>query len=121
MSPALVAGSPESMNSANDSVENQYEKGVKYLYESGIRSIPLKYILPVSERPDTVQGEPYITDGNLQLPVIDFSELQGPKRSQVLRSLASACENYGFFQVGNSKIRMIFESLTLILKSNNPV
>lgn len=90
------------MNIANDHpVENQYQKGVKHLCESGIRSVPVKYILPVSERPNRIQDKLHMTDGNIQIPVIDFSELRGPKRSQVLRFLASACENYGFFQVGN--------------------
>ncbi|XP_027070034.2 probable 2-oxoglutarate-dependent dioxygenase SLC1 [Coffea arabica] len=108
MSPALVAtpASPQSMMSITNEhpVESQYQKGVKHLYEIGIRRVPLKYILPVSERPNQTHWKTHTTDGSLQLPVIDLSGLHGPRRSQVVRSLASACENYGFFQVVNHGI-----------------
>ncbi|KAL3536201.1 hypothetical protein ACH5RR_004662 [Cinchona calisaya] len=110
MSPALIATSPTQksmmMNIASGHAENsQYHKGVKHLCETGIRNVPLRYILPVSERPNQiVQGKLHMNDGNFQLPIIDFSELYGPKRSQVISSLSSACENYGFFQVVNHGI-----------------
>lgn len=109
MSPALLVAippSPQGTMSITDEhpVESQYQKGVKHLYESGIRSVPLKYIVPVSERPNQTHWKPHMTDGSLQLPVIDLSGLHGPKRSQVVKALASACENYGFFQVVNHGI-----------------
>ncbi|XP_073015583.1 probable 2-oxoglutarate-dependent dioxygenase SLC1 [Primulina eburnea] len=102
MSPAMaVSGKLRNQ----DSLEIQYQKGVKNLYENGIEHVPRKYILPVSERPNVIDSEkssePEI---NLQLPVIDFAELQGCNRAQVLKSLAHACENYGFFQLVNHGI-----------------
>ncbi|KAF3679640.1 putative peroxisomal fatty acid beta-oxidation multifunctional protein AIM1-like [Capsicum annuum] len=90
MSPALAK-----------SVED-YHKGVKYLHESGIQRVPKKYIFPISERPNssyTINGKP-----KMSLPIIDFSQLHGPNRVQVLDSLSYACENYGFFQLVNHGI-----------------
>ena len=82
-----------------DDYSEEYEKGVKHLSQRGITKVPSKYILPVLERPNAINGK-CTQQPNLKLPVIDFADLQGPNRSQVLKSLACACENYGFFQVG---------------------
>jgi isopenicillin N synthase-like dioxygenase len=100
MSPAMVmSGQTRTRDSLLESV---YQKGVKHLYESGIENVPSKYILPADERPDLIaQRSCSPADLNLKLPTIDFAELQGPNRSQVLKSLAYACENYGFFQLVN--------------------
>ncbi|XP_055817001.1 probable 2-oxoglutarate-dependent dioxygenase SLC1 [Solanum dulcamara] len=83
--------------------ECRYQKGVRHLCESGITRIPSKYVLPISDRPLIVKKEEKI-DENLNLPIIDFAQLQGPNRSQVLKSLAKACEEYGFFQLVNHDI-----------------
>ncbi|PIA54905.1 hypothetical protein AQUCO_00901070v1 [Aquilegia coerulea] len=83
-----------------DSLEIQYQKGVIHLCDTGIKNVPNKYILPVFERP----GEKKVDKGNIKLPVIDFAEMQGPNRSQVVKSLAKACEEFGFFQVINHGI-----------------
>ncbi|KAF8395313.1 hypothetical protein HHK36_019256 [Tetracentron sinense] len=88
----------------DDILESQYQKGVQHLCESGITRVPSKYILPVSERPDTKGGEKNALDLNLKLPIIDFSQFQGSDRPQVLDSLAKACEEYGFFQLTNHGI-----------------
>lgn len=85
----------------SDNDDSFYFKGVKHLCETGITKVPNKYILPVSDRPDVNNEEDTtIHQLNLKLPIIDFAELLGPNRSQVLESLNSACENHGFFQVG---------------------
>ncbi|KAL3523527.1 hypothetical protein ACH5RR_016361 [Cinchona calisaya] len=87
-------------------IESRYHKGVKYLCDNNdnnngmMTRVPRKYILPVSDRPNS-RGE---DRANLNLPVIDFAELQGPNRSQVIKSLAKACEEYGFFQLVNHGI-----------------
>ncbi|KAM3282921.1 putative 2-oxoglutarate-dependent dioxygenase SLC1 [Capsicum chacoense] len=83
--------------------ENEYQKGVRHLCESGITRIPKKYVLPISDRPLIVKKQEK-NDENLNLPIIDFAQLQGPNRSQVLKSLAKACEEYGFFQLVNHGI-----------------
>ncbi|KAG1361338.1 protein DMR6-LIKE OXYGENASE 2-like [Cocos nucifera] len=44
------------------------------------------------------------TSLNLKLPVIDLARLHTSDRSQVLNSLAKACEEFGFFQVVNHNI-----------------
>lgn len=94
--------------------ESQYQNGVKRLHESGISKVPSKYILPVLERPNiTKQQEANVTKNNLKLPIIDFHELQGPNRPQVLESLASACEQYGFFQVSLNYVLLDSENFTL--------
>ncbi|KAI5395770.1 probable 2-oxoglutarate-dependent dioxygenase SLC1 [Lathyrus oleraceus] len=85
--------------------ENQNDKGVKQLVDNGIETVPKKYILPPSERPDINNSEhPNVAKQNLQLPIIDFSDLFGPNRPQVIQSLANACEQFGFFQVVNHGI-----------------
>ncbi|MCD7468885.1 hypothetical protein HAX54_007432 [Datura stramonium] len=96
MSPAL-AKSTEKLKNENE----DYHKGVKYLHESGIQRVPRKYIFPISERPNfiTINGKP-----QMSLPIIDFAQLHGPNRAQVLDSLSYACENYGFFQLVNHGI-----------------
>ncbi|KAI3447530.1 hypothetical protein Pfo_004195 [Paulownia fortunei] len=109
MSPAMVTSGQSTRNVSNydsDSLESQYQKGVKHMYENGIDQVPRKYILPAAERPNVIteksDGLAEISD--LNLPVIDFAELQGPERPRILKSLACACENYGFFQLVNHGI-----------------
>ncbi|CAN1770450.1 Probable 2-oxoglutarate-dependent dioxygenase SLC1 [Linum perenne] len=84
--------------------EDEYQKGVKQLYEKGVSRLPRKYILPPQERPEDVGTNVGVKQNNVQLPVIDFAQLQGPNRAHVLASLANACEEYGFFQVVNHGI-----------------
>ncbi|KAK9036990.1 hypothetical protein V6N11_021913 [Hibiscus sabdariffa] len=83
---------------------DEFQKGVKHLSENGVRKLPSKYVLPVSDRPNVHEELPNVAKSSLKLPLIDFAELQGPNRSRVLQSLASACEDYGFFQVVNHGI-----------------
>ncbi|KAL9235922.1 hypothetical protein vseg_010644 [Gypsophila vaccaria] len=83
--------------------EGKYQKGVKHLHENGIKEVPRKYILRVPDRPNT-EKEAHPDRMNIRLPVLDFAELQGPNRSQVLNALRDACEQYGFFQVVNHGI-----------------
>ncbi|KAK7392518.1 hypothetical protein VNO78_20960 [Psophocarpus tetragonolobus] len=102
MSPAIMVGSNEKGES--DAPGSQYQKGVKQLVENGLHTIPKKYILPLSDRPVANPEDSNVAKENLQLPIIDFSELLGPRRPQVLQSMANACERYGFFQVVNHGI-----------------
>lgn len=101
MSPAILLQSEKRMNDSQS--ESQYQKGVKHLCENGIKKVPKKYILPIPDRPNTGK-ESHYKEANIKLPVIDFAELQGPNRSQVLKALTNACEQYGFFQVVNHGI-----------------
>lgn len=98
MSPAYLA----SQNNCGTRDEDDYEmsrnqKGVQNLYQSGIKRVPSKYILPVSERAITTMES--LSTPLINLPVIDFSELQGPNRARVIQSLQNACQEFGFFQV----------------------
>ncbi|XP_043705260.1 probable 2-oxoglutarate-dependent dioxygenase SLC1 [Telopea speciosissima] len=92
----------------HSSSESQYQKGVKHLCENGITRVPNKYVLPVPDRPNLREQQNATTTtayGNhIKLPIIDFAQLQGPERSQVLKTLSKACEEYGFFQVTNHGI-----------------
>lgn len=93
--------SEEKREDDSNSIERQYnyrELGVKQLYENGLHKVPLSYIFPASERPNRNISESH-SHLSIQLPIIDFAELQGPNRPQVLHSLSHACEHYGFFQV----------------------
>ncbi|XP_068653013.1 1-aminocyclopropane-1-carboxylate oxidase-like [Aristolochia californica] len=40
----------------------------------------------------------------MAVPVIDFSKLDGPERSEVLAQIANGCEEWGFFQLVNHGI-----------------
>lgn len=97
MFPAIMAITTDETKANDD--DQVYQKGVKNLCENGVTKVPKKYILPEFDRADIVL-QVDLTMPNLKLPVIDFSELQGPNRSEVLKSLTSACEKYGFFQLG---------------------
>ncbi|KAK7267827.1 hypothetical protein RIF29_20506 [Crotalaria pallida] len=89
----------------DDLTESQYHKGVKQLIENGLEKVPKKYILPASDRPAATNTQaPNVANQNLQLPIIDLADLLGPRRPQVLQSLANACEQYGFFQLVNHGI-----------------
>ncbi|XP_059305932.1 probable 2-oxoglutarate-dependent dioxygenase SLC1 [Lycium ferocissimum] len=101
MSPALAKSAENLKNETED-----YHKGVKYLHESGIQRVPKKYIFPISERPkNAINGKQQARkEHNLKLPIIDFAQIHGPNRAQVLDSLSYACENYGFFQLVNHGI-----------------
>ncbi|KAJ0044364.1 hypothetical protein Pint_05912 [Pistacia integerrima] len=95
----------------NELPESQYQKGVRHLCEKGIEKVPTKYILPLPERPNLsyksandININANSSSCNLNLPIIDFSQLQGSNRYLVLNSLAKACEEYGFFQLVNHGI-----------------
>nr|XP_043618575.1 probable 2-oxoglutarate-dependent dioxygenase SLC1 [Erigeron canadensis] len=79
--------------------QNMYQKGVKHLCDNGVTQVPNKYILPELERPQSL-----VVDGCIELPVIDFAQLQGAERPQVLKALSKACQEFGFFQLINHGI-----------------
>lgn len=102
MSPSMVKAIE---TKEDDNLGSQYQKGVKHLCENGINKVPKKYILPLSDRPNMNDEElNNVQKQNLKLPIIDFAELHGSNRPQVLKSLANACEQYGFFQLVNHGI-----------------
>ncbi|KAA8539220.1 hypothetical protein F0562_025912 [Nyssa sinensis] len=102
MSPAMSVS--VEINMEDEQLESQYQKGVRHLCESGITKIPRKYILPISDRPNSQKGDHNAENLSIKLPIIDFAELQGSNRSQILNSLAKACEEFGFFQLINHGI-----------------
>ncbi|KAL5717045.1 hypothetical protein ACHQM5_010126 [Ranunculus cassubicifolius] len=106
MSPSMTL--PLETKTQDDSrFKNSYHKGVKHLCDSGIvtTKVPSKYVLPSSERHEMPQKHSTADrKQSIKLPVIDFAQLQGPNRSQVLESLDKACQEYGFFQVINHGI-----------------
>ncbi|XP_019187765.1 PREDICTED: protein DMR6-LIKE OXYGENASE 2-like [Ipomoea nil] len=112
MPPAVLLSTKSMVTEENKGHQErvqQYQKGVKYLCDGGIKTVPTKYILPALERPTAMN--PGRRNGgddskvNIKLPIIDFAQLQaGPNRLQALQSLAYACENYGFFQLVNHGI-----------------
>nr|GMC70242.1 protein DMR6-LIKE OXYGENASE 2-like [Ipomoea batatas]GMD46137.1 protein DMR6-LIKE OXYGENASE 2-like [Ipomoea batatas] len=113
MSPAVLLSTKSMVTAENEDNNSghhervQYQKGVKYLCDGGIETVPTKYILPALERPTAINAGRRNGDDskvNIKLPIVDFAQLQGPNRLQALQSLAYACENYGFFQLVNHGI-----------------
>ncbi|KAL9264046.1 putative 2-oxoglutarate-dependent dioxygenase SLC1 [Drosera capensis] len=85
----------------DNQLESLHQKGVKDLCDNGTTKVPNKYVLPVSDRPVIIDGLLQSKQSSLKLPFIDFNELKGPNRSDTLKALADACEQYGFFQLVN--------------------
>ncbi|MFS7960220.1 putative flavanone 3-dioxygenase [Helianthus anomalus] len=79
--------------------QHMYQRGVKHLCDNGLTQVPNKYILPEPERPGIL-----VDDGCINLPIIDFAQLQGAERPRVLASLSKACQEFGFFQLINHGI-----------------
>ncbi|XP_027352280.1 probable 2-oxoglutarate-dependent dioxygenase At5g05600 isoform X2 [Abrus precatorius] len=84
---------------------------VQSLAESGLTSIPARYIRPHSQRPSkttnfaSYQASQIEHDhDHVNIPVIDLKHLSGEDqvlRDEVLRHVAEACRKWGFFQVVN--------------------
>ncbi|KAM7270123.1 hypothetical protein ACFE04_029337 [Oxalis oulophora] len=76
---------------------------VQSLANSGIKSIPNRYIKPVSDRPSTPN------DNGINIPVIDLQHLKNYSEIQTLEPetlsrISNACRDWGFFQVVNHGI-----------------
>lgn len=74
---------------------------VQSLSESGITSIPEKYIKPILHRPivNTTEFDPYVN-----IPVIDLQNIFSDDqtlRNDTLSRISSACRDWGFFQIVN--------------------
>lgn len=78
---------------------------VEILVEKGITSIPEKFIRPPEERFTSPTPSEDVEE---QVPVIDLQGLNccegSIEREKVLKQLAYACENWGFFQIVNHGI-----------------
>uniref|UniRef100_A0A0D9XH28 Fe2OG dioxygenase domain-containing protein n=1 Tax=Leersia perrieri TaxID=77586 RepID=A0A0D9XH28_9ORYZ len=66
--------------------------GVRHLCDSGITTLPDRYVLPPADRPGNIS--PAV------LPVVDMAALRAGDPSQ-LATLDAACRDHGFFQVVN--------------------
>nr|XP_023876328.1 protein DMR6-LIKE OXYGENASE 2-like [Quercus suber]POF23439.1 protein dmr6-like oxygenase 2 [Quercus suber] len=101
----------------NESIEREFQKGVKHLCEKGIKCVPSKYILPVLDQPNSGKEISSASNSNPKLPVIDFAKLQGSNRSHAVNSLRKACEEFGFFQLVNHDIpRDVIENMVDVSK-----
>ena len=71
---------------------------VKELSDGGIASVPTKFVQTSSAQEAFI---PHNRTHEGAIPVIDLSGLQGdqPRRDATLAAIASACEEWGFFQV----------------------
>uniref|UniRef100_A0A2N9HP38 Fe2OG dioxygenase domain-containing protein n=1 Tax=Fagus sylvatica TaxID=28930 RepID=A0A2N9HP38_FAGSY len=104
-------------NGEKESIESEFQKGVKHLCERGITRIPSKYILPVPDQPNSGNGTSKASNTNLKLPIIDFAKLRGSNRSHTVNSLRKACQEYGFFQLVNHDIpRDVIENMVNVSK-----
>ncbi|XP_031251173.1 protein DMR6-LIKE OXYGENASE 2-like [Pistacia vera] len=66
---------------------------------SGVSSVPSNYIRPISDRPNIDE----VSLGN-PIPLIDLQGLDSSNRSDVVKEIGQACQEYGFFQVKNHGI-----------------
>ncbi|GMY09122.1 protein DMR6-LIKE OXYGENASE 2-like [Fagus crenata] len=67
---------------------------------AGMSCVPSNYIRPTYDRPNFHEVESF--DG--AIPLIDLQGLNGPTRSDMIKEIGLACQNYGFFQVSNHGI-----------------
>ncbi|XP_019200079.1 PREDICTED: leucoanthocyanidin dioxygenase-like [Ipomoea nil] len=71
---------------------------VQCLSESGIKTIPQRYVKQVLDKACFVAA----ADDGVNIPLIDFKDLDssdGSIRDRVLESISEACREWGFFQV----------------------
>lgn len=80
---------------------------VQALAESGLSSIPSRYIKPRSQRPAKTTFATQNDHGDINIPVIDLEHLSSEDpvlRETVLKRVSEACREWGFFQVVNHGI-----------------
>uniref|UniRef100_A0A0E0M4S5 Fe2OG dioxygenase domain-containing protein n=1 Tax=Oryza punctata TaxID=4537 RepID=A0A0E0M4S5_ORYPU len=78
--------------SSESESEAELGLGVRHLCDSGITTLPARYVLPPADRP----GNPC----SALLPVVDLAALRAGDPCQ-LAALHAACRDYGFFQLLN--------------------
>ncbi|EXB88398.1 Leucoanthocyanidin dioxygenase [Morus notabilis] len=88
------------MKNCNNSLQEWPEPIVRVqsLSESGLPSIPDRYVKPDTERPS------FDSSNDANIPVVDMSGLYGHDdvvRTATLRIVLEACREWGFFQVVN--------------------
>jgi len=80
---------------------------VQALAESGLSSIPSRYIKPRSQRPAKTTFATQNDHDDINIPVIDLEHLSSEDpvlRETVLKRVSEACREWGFFQVVNHGI-----------------
>ncbi|KAL4322472.1 hypothetical protein AHAS_Ahas14G0213900 [Arachis hypogaea] len=71
------------------------------LDQQGVSSIPQRYVLPPSQRPNIIHHDEHV----LPLPIIDLSDFHDQsRRYQIINEIRNACKEFGFFQVINHGI-----------------
>ncbi|KAF7813663.1 Protein SRG1 [Senna tora] len=83
---------------------------VQELTKTKPKSIPERFVRDITERPDQLSTSP------THMPIIDFSKLTNSSNTQDFTietlKLASACEDWGFFQVKNHGVDLkLMESI----------
>jgi len=73
------------------------------------QQVPERYLSKDPSSEEVVAGD----DSACAIPVIDLRKLQDPHSSEECAKLASACLNWGFFQVGASSICFVRSAYTL--------
>ncbi|KAK9137322.1 hypothetical protein Sjap_007916 [Stephania japonica] len=74
--------------------------GVKGMVDLGLSKVPDRYVQPSDERINKLEAKQHVI-----LP-IDLSELEGPRRNQVVKSIVKSAETIGFFQVVNHGLKI---------------
>lgn len=68
---------------------------VQCISESGIESLPSRYIRPDQERPPKLR---LLAE---EIPIIDLAGLYDERRNKIMEDISGACREWGFFQVIN--------------------
>eukprot|EP00253_Pinus_taeda_P026104 PITA_26104 len=68
---------------------------VQCISESGIESLPSRYIRPDEERPPKLR---LLAE---EIPIIDLVGLYDERRNKIMEDISGACREWGFFQVIN--------------------
>ena len=62
---------------------------------SSVNHVPSNYIRPISDQPNLSD----VQSSDASIPLIDLQGLHGPNHSNIIKQIAQACQQEGFFQV----------------------
>lgn len=63
---------------------------------SGATHVPSQFIRPEHDRPNFAQ---VIQSSDHSIPLIDLHGFDGSRRTEIIKQIGLACQDYGFFQV----------------------
>ncbi|XP_061995496.1 protein DMR6-LIKE OXYGENASE 2-like [Rosa rugosa] len=81
---------------------------------SGATHVPSQFVRPEHDRPNLDQ---VIQSSDMSIPLIDLQDFDGSRRSEIIKQIGLACQDYGFFQVKNHGINeAVIDNLLAVAK-----